>query len=127
MEKTFKDYYQFPLYIDDVIPFKAWCGINPKHMAYDVLQWNLSPALYQELVDIINGNMPVTKSKEWSKPDKYINKVCDIYAFGSEKPIIRVRGWGTLTGAGGFHLDETTAEQIQDDFINYILERLNTR
>ena len=37
------------------------------------------------------------------------------------------RGWGMLTGneAGGFGLNPDEAEKIQDQLIDYILEKLN--
>ncbi len=39
--------------------------------------------------------------------------------------VFSVRGWGHLTGIGGLHLPENGAARIQDDFIAYILKRLN--
>lgn len=38
-----------------------------------------------------------------------------------------IRGWGMLTGGGvcGFGLDQSEAEKIQDQFVDYILEKLN--
>ena len=54
MDKTFKDYYPFPLRINDnFLPFKAWCVDENMSMAYDVLIPNLVPTLYQELLEII--------------------------------------------------------------------------
>lgn len=127
MDKTFRDYYKFPLRVDTIIPFKTWCAGEGMNMAYDVTRWNLVPHLYQELVDIINGDMEVTASAEWSKPHKYIAVGSEIFAEGSTKPIIIVRGWGKLIGNGGYKLNQNDATEIQDGFINYILERLNKK
>jgi hypothetical protein len=127
MKKTFKDYYPFPLRIDEIIPFKAWCAGERMSMAYDVLIPNLVPTLYQELLEIINGTRPYNDSEQWGKPDKFVSKGCHIFAEGSDKPVIRVRGWGKLTGLGGFKLTEDEAVKIQDEFVAYILEKLNNK
>lgn len=36
-----------------------------------------------------------------------------------------VRGWRHLTGCGGLNLPEKLASEMQDGFIDYILDRLN--
>ena len=128
MDKTFKDYYPFPLRINnDILPFKAWCAGEGMSMAYDVLIPNLVPTLYQELLEIINGTRPYNDSEQWGKPDRFVSKGCHIFAEGSDKPVIRVRGWGRLIGVGGFKLTEDEAVKIQDEFVAYILEKLNNK
>ena len=130
MEKTFKDFYEFPLHAgNEVLPFKAFCA-GSKAMAYDVTDWKLEPNIYQELLDIINGVRKTNDSEFWSKPAFYIADGCKIY--NAEKPgtpIIIVRGWGRLTGFGvmGCKLPEGVAKQIQDDFAHYIVEKLNNK
>lgn len=37
---------------------------------------------------------------------------------------ISIRGWGNLTGTGGYNFNETKASKIQDDFANWLIERL---
>jgi hypothetical protein len=41
------------------------------------------------------------------------------------KLFITIRGWGNLTGIGGFNFDEEKASKIQDDFRDWIIERLS--
>ena len=50
-----------------------------------------------------------------NKDDNDINNV----------PILLIRGWGMLTGVGGYNLDPNVAAQIQDDFAEFILKQLN--
>ena len=39
---------------------------------------------------------------------------------------ICIRGWGNLTGTGGYHFAEEKAIKIQDDFKNWIVYKLST-
>lgn len=36
-----------------------------------------------------------------------------------------VRGWGMLTGVGGYNLERSKAAEIQDGFANWCVNRLN--
>ena len=129
MEKTFRDFYEFPLHIGDVLPFKTFCA-DSRAMAYDVTNWNLPLNAYQELLEIINGTRKSNDSEFWDKPAFYISDGCKIYnAEEPSHPLIIVRGWGRLTGhgVGGNKLPEGVAKQIQDDFVHYIIEKLNNK
>lgn len=41
--------------------------------------------------------------------------------------IILIRGWGMLTGVGGYNLSADKAAEIQDVFANYCVEMLNKK
>jgi hypothetical protein len=41
------------------------------------------------------------------------------------KLFITIRGWGNLTGIGGYNFDEEKASKIQDDFRDWIIEKLS--
>ena len=74
-------------------------------------------ATINKIVSIINDEIDSDFLPEWEADG------CDIlyqgvYAFC-------VRGWGYLTGTGGLNLPEDVAAKIQDEFISYILSRLN--
>lgn len=53
--------------------------------------------------------------------DVAICAVCE----GDVWHIADIRGWGTLTGPGGFHLCETKAEDVQDAFAEHLIYKLN--
>ena len=76
----------------------------------------------QQLIDVINGINSDRKFKH-----KFYRDGIHIYSKAPEldSPILRIRGWGYLTGIGGCHLDHETATQIQDAFGDYIVEQLN--
>lgn len=46
---------------------------------------------------------------------------------GKECKIALIRGWGMLTGPGGYHLPQEKAVKIQDAFADYCVEMLNKK
>ena len=72
----------------------------------------------RRIVAIINGEQPSDGAHE------YVHNGCaDIYC-DAERFVFSVRGWGHLTGSP-MRLPVKSAARIQDDFIAYILARLN--
>ena len=43
----------------------------------------------------------------------------------AETRVIDIRGWGNLTGTGGYNLSEESAMIVQDTLAEYIIQRLN--
>lgn len=72
----------------------------------------------RRMVAIINGEQDADGAHEYVH-----NGHADIYC-DAERFVFSVRGWGYLTGAP-MRLPEKDAARIQDDFIAYILARLN--
>lgn len=125
----FSKYYKFPL--------KMWEGTTGKvftddnNMAFDWLlpygkQYN---GIKQRLLDRINGYdyTPWTTKKTFYENDNghIVCRVEEGENTGNEIKILLVRGWGMLTGVGGYNLDPSVASQIQDDFTKFILKQLN--
>lgn len=116
---NWRDCYKLPLKVDDYCPIITWTV--DKQRAFD---WcvDVSYEKQQELVDIING------TKQHQFKHKFYREGIEIYSDNpvfNEKPILRIRGWGHLTGIGGLHLSEEEAIRIQDEFGDYIVEQLN--
>jgi hypothetical protein len=42
-------------------------------------------------------------------------------------PFILIRGWGNLTGIGGYNFDSEKASKIQDDFRDWIIYKLTNK
>ena len=80
-------------------------------------EWTFDDVTIKKIVSIINGEVNSDFLPAWKA------KGCEI--FYQEDYAFCVRGWGYLTGTGGLHLSESIAESIQDEFISYILSRLN--
>jgi hypothetical protein len=125
----FSKYYKFPL--------KMWEGTTGKvftddnNMAFDWLlpygkQYN---GIKQRLLDRINGYdyTPWAVKKTFYENDNghIVCRVEEGENAGNEIKILLVRGWGMLTGVGGYNLDPSIASQIQDDFTEFILKQLN--
>lgn len=67
-------------------------------------------------------NYPMSYGWKYNKLFSYDGNTHILY---DNKPFLRVRGWGMLTGIGGFHLSSDYAKKIQDEFANFIIKQLN--
>ena len=114
-----QEYYKLPLKIDEYCDIITWTA--DKKRAFD---WcaDVGPEKQQELVDVINGTKQHQFKYKFYREDSYIFSENPIF---KEEPVLRIRGWGYLTGVGGCHLNRETAAQIQDEFGDYIVEQLN--
>lgn len=125
----FSKYYKFPLKMWEFTTGKVFT--DDKEMAFDWLlpygeQFN---GVKQRMLDRINGY----DYTPWSvKKTFYLNDNGHIVArleegehIGREMKILVVRGWGMLTGVGGYNLPYEEAARIQDEFTEHILKCLN--
>lgn len=75
----------------------------------------------KKIVAIINGDVESNFDPDWSVDE---DDVCRINYKGEYQFL--VRGWGHLTGSGNaMNLPVEIAEKMQDEFITYIINRLN--
>lgn len=86
------------------------------------LDWcrNFTSPVKHQVIDIINGTQ-----KPLHNNNQFYRDGVLIYHKDIQKPILRIRGWGYLTGTGGLHLSQEEAIKIQDEFGDYIVEQLN--
>lgn len=118
--EEFKKYYKFPLKMWKDFYSKVFTQEN--NMAFDWLlpydeRYN---SLKERLLDKING-------KEVNIDKTFYHEEGYIYARGEATAIkvALIRGWGMLTGVGGYNLPADKAAEIQDAFANYCVEMLN--
>ena len=71
-----------------------------------------------EIIKIINGN----SSKRIYNPSK---RGAEIYC--DTQPLLNIRGWRYLTGIGGCNLPEKEAAKIQDEFVDFVLNKLTKK
>lgn len=109
---TFKDIYKPPFVVRNdmcalastsVKVFSAFTPDAQEHMI--------------RIVKIINGD---PSAKKYNKGD-IISQDSKLCICGS---MIFVRGWGMLTGIGGYHLPREEAAKIQDEFINWLIDKI---
>lgn len=79
----------------------------------------ISPEQKQDIVDLVNE----TKKGKIEGEVVYNVEQGTIEVDG--KVLLLVRGWGHLTGGGGLNLKPEQAKVIQDDFANYIVQKLS--
>jgi hypothetical protein len=98
-------------------------------MAFDWLV-NIPRDTKQKLIDRINGvNVEPYKIKKtfYLKDGVVYCRIEDGPDSGQEIKLFRMRGWGMLTGPGGYHLPQEKAAEIQDAFADYCVEMLNKK
>lgn len=125
MNNEFKEYYKFPLKMWEFMDIKVFTDDNK--MAFDWLI-NIPRDIKQKIIDCINGvNIEPYKFKKlfYHKNDGVV--YYRVEGKDQEMKLFRVRGWGMLTGIGGYNLPVDKATEIQDAFTNYCVEMLNKK
>ena len=122
----FREYFKFPLKMWEHMEIKVFTAEDK--MAFDWML-NIPREIKDAFVSIINGERePKYKVKKefYHKNDGIVYcKMLEGKDVGDEYKVFRIRGWGMLTGVGGYNLDPDVAAQVQDDFMNYCINRLN--
>lgn len=124
--EEFKQYYKFPLKMWDDFYIKVFTDDNK--MAFDwLLPWDEKyNNIRQRHLDKINGletNIPREGVVYIYKDGQIVAKVDN----NEEIKIARIRGWGMLTGTGGYNLSVDKAVEIQDAFAEYCIKMLNKK
>lgn len=124
--EEFKKYFKFPLKMREHFTGKVFTQEN--NMAFDWLfPWGEKyDDVKQEHLDKING----LESNVPKKDITYIHKdgiIIAKFENGKEYKIAMIRGWGMLTGVGGYNLPAEKAAEIQDAFADYCVEMLNKK
>lgn len=107
-----KEAYKLPLSVDDWGLFAFDAEHNMALSSFD------DEDEAKEIVEIINGTKESTYEPKWE-----VVEGCKIIYDGEY--MFLVRGWGHLTGCGAMGLRPVVAAAIQDQFIEYILGKLN--
>lgn len=109
---TFKDVYQLPFSLDEHSMSYIWSANGV--MTFNYFFRN------EDNINIILGILNGTLK------DKVTNKLT--YEEGcikiEGKPMLLLRGWGHLTGCGALNLPPDQAANIQDDFANWVVNKL---
>lgn len=108
---TFKEVYQLPLTVDDYMSY-IWSANGV--MTFDNLIDDKN--VLSEILEILNGTSEKKVTCEVMYEKGYI-KIAG-------QPILLLRGWGHLTGCGALNLPPNQAAKIQDDFANWVVNKL---
>lgn len=123
--EEFKKYYKFPLKMWNDFSIKVFTDDN--RMAFD---WLLPDGkkcneYKQKVLNKINGlesDIPKEGAYYYHDGGRIIVKTQN-----RDLEIILMRGWGMLTGVGGYNLPLEEAAKIQDAFADYCVEMLNKK
>ena len=123
--KDWTECYRLPLHLDDYCVF-AWDADGGMALSSFQLKYDEEGNYLQgererikHIIDVINGDCSSDFESEWKLSDD----PCKITYKGEYQFL--VRGWGHLIGCGALNLPTKLAGEMQDGFINYILDRLN--
>lgn len=124
--KNWKDCYKMPLHLDKYGVF-AWDAEGNMALSGFKRKFDERGDYLPEererikhIIDVINGDCPSDFNPGWKLSDE---ERCAINYNGEYQFL--VRGWGHLIGCGGLNLPGDLAAKIQDEFIDYIINRLN--
>lgn len=107
--------WELPLKVDDYGGCYAWGNNDTMALTFDYEGF-----LTHFNVDVVNA---INGVKEWNFGGEWTAQGCDIYWNGDY--VFCVRGWGELTSPSCLGLSREEAAQTQDDFIEFILGKLN--
>lgn len=115
-EVTFRDLYTFPF---RQCKYSSWVYDADSNF---IFQFGFNNDKTREgIISILNGEIEPTKENIIKHKEGviYVEKEVE------DKPLIMIRGWGNLTGIGGYNLNGEYAGKIQDTLAEYIVERLS--
>lgn len=113
---SFTDLYQLPFH---QAKYGTWVYDALSHF---IFQFQISnEKTRKEAVDILNGNLIPKQQNKFVHKDGmiYLDRDGELHEF------ILIRGWGGLTGIGGYNLSGEYASKIQDTLAEFIIEKLN--
>ncbi len=108
---SFKDLYKFPF---QQAKYGNWVYDADSNFIFQ-FQFN-DKETQKKLIKILNGEITDYKRQNVTSESGLISV--------DEKPFILIRGWGRLTGVGGYNLKSEYACKIQDTLEEYIVNKL---
>lgn len=112
---TFRDVYHFPFKTTD----HSWVYSNSHDFMFQFE--NVGKDTRDKVISILNSEQEVKNRAKMRNEDGLIQ----IYLDDVWHDFILIRGWGRLTGTGGYNLPVEKAVKIQDTLAEYIMEKLS--
>lgn len=128
---NWQEFYKFPLmkdeYCGNVIaqPSEmgyrmAWDWIENSYIAEYPIRGQRGEQLSDAIIRYVNGESDYRPNFVWSKDKDDPVVICM-----NGEPCMCIRGWGELCSTGALHLTNNEATKIQDDFIDFLINKLN--
>lgn len=117
MEIDFKEIYQLPLNLSGItgIYVDSFNGVKTFTVLYKDKEF------VKHILDVLNDKVPNDIDKEFTYAKD--EGIIDI----DGQHLFILRGWGYLTGTGGLSLPSDRALKIQDDFGEWVVNKLNKK
>lgn len=123
--KTYKDFYKPPYSISK---YGSHIWDSKDHMVAQfeykfTKQGNFDPEfkkLTENILEVLSSD-----DKKLESNHTFRKEGLHIFIDNYFQPIITIRGWGRLTGIGGYNLSDEDAINVQDTFADWIVNRLN--
>lgn len=113
----FKDIFKAPFSSD----YGLYCFDADKHICLEYNSENVfDEHIVQQIADILNDK-PSKFNKDINKAT-VVKNATDCFVMFEDGDVITVRGWGYLTGV--LHLSGKDAAKIQDDFLDFIVNKI---
>lgn len=115
---TWREVYQPPFYSDEYGIY-MWSKNKTTTFTFNLSYANSEKQnMINSIVNKLNGDSSI-------KFDSKFTLRNNIYFHYDGEFAFSIRGWGKLTGVGGYHLPADKAAKIQDEFAKWVLETLN--
>lgn len=123
-----QDVWEMPLRLDKYSDSYAFSQNDTMALTFEAdTKYQIENA--RRIVRIINGEENPKPGEEW------VVRGVDFFTQDTNYEeeaqgwnyVFCVRGWGHLTGTGAMNLPVKEAERIQDEFVHFILEKLNSQ
>lgn len=111
---TFRDVYHFPFKTTD----HSWVYDYDNNFIFQFEK--IGKDTRDKVISILNGEQEAKNRQKMRNEDGLIQ----IYLDNEWHDFILIRGWGNLTGTGGYNLPSEKAVKIQDTLAEYIMEKL---
>lgn len=110
--KNWEQYYTLPFSNDENCEIYVRDKFN--RVVFNKLERN--PELFDQIIKKLNGESDQSFKENVELDGCYIKL--------DNRRVMLIRGWGRLTGSGGFSLSSQDACNIQDEFGKWVVEQL---
>lgn len=112
MNNEWRQFYQSPFYTNEI---GVYLFTKTRNIACTFLTNNVF--FRKNIIEVLNGEKKGIFEASYQDQRIYINST----------PVLRVRGWGWLTGIGAYNLPLEKAIKVQDSFGRWCADTLSGR
>lgn len=119
--RKFEKAFKMPFRLSDI----DWIHDANDNFCIDFVA-NIDDNTKKMIVEVVNGIRKPKNPALLASYDKKRGTILFSDSKHKEREVMRIRGWGYLTGTGGLNLPYEDAQEIQDSLAEYIVNQLTT-